>query len=110
MNELSPPCEQCQAYCCKQRGHDFAVLLEESEVERFDLACLVKDQGWCLPYVDGKCAYLGDDDRCTIYESRPKRCREFNCINGYKCKGEYHSFFLEDHPEVVSLIKLHVIT
>lgn len=113
-----PPCEHCSAYCCKQRGHDFAVLLEEHEVERFDQACLVRDvvpnlgitdSEWCLPYKDGKCVYLGDDDKCTIYESRPERCREFNCVNGYKCKGEYHSYFLEDHPEVVKLIELHVI-
>ena len=121
MTAQPPPCEQCQAYCCKQRGHDFAVLLDEHEVERFDQACLVKDvipnlgfrdedePAWCLPYKDGKCVYLGEDDRCTIYERRPERCREFNCVNGYKCKGEYHSYFLEDHPEVVTLIELHVI-
>ena len=59
----------------------------------------ITDSEWCLPYKDGKCVYLGDDDKCTIYESRPERCREFNCVNGYKCKGEYHSYFLEDHPE-----------
>lgn len=85
------------------------MLLSDREINQFDQACLNKDQEWCLPYKDGKCVYLGEDDRCTIYESRPERCREFNCVNGYKCKGEHHSFFLEDHPEVVNLIELHVI-
>jgi len=104
-----PPCEKCQAYCCKQRGHDFAVLLADDEVEQYEHAGLNKDQEWCLPYVDGKCVYLGDDDRCSIYDRRPQLCRDFNCVLGYKLKGDCHSYFLEDHPEVVSLIELHVI-
>ncbi len=111
----NPPCEYCTACCCKQTTHQFAVLLDENEVEAFDKACLVKSHEdnnittWALPYENRKCVYLGDNDRCKIYNKRPRRCREFNCVNGYKCKGEHHSFFLEDNPGVVSLIELHVI-
>lgn len=110
-----PPCEYCTAVCCKQTTHKFAVLLEEDEVDAFDQACLIQspekdgDTAWCLPYKNKKCVYLNDNDRCGIYDRRPKRCREFNCVNGYKIRGEHHSFFLEDHPKVVSLIELHVI-
>ena len=43
----------------------------------------VKAQGRRLPSVpasdDGRCAFLGDDDRCRIYAARPLGCRTFFC-------------------------------
>src|SRR5258706_12873020 len=30
-----------------------------------------------LRHARGSCIYLGDDDRCTIYESRPLGCRVY---------------------------------
>ena len=40
-----------------------------------------------LPYVDGRCQFLGDDDRCTIYDDRPANCRRFECAPGYHHAG-----------------------
>jgi len=32
-----------------------------------------------VPIGYGRCNHLGDDNRCKIYDTRPKMCREFNC-------------------------------
>ena len=79
------PCDECFAACCKQNGHDFAVLLQGDEVRKFapfaiDVhiqrgAQLIPER--VLPYRNNRCQFLGDDDRCTIYEDRPDTCRNF---------------------------------
>lgn len=114
-----PPCRHCYGACCRQHaGHPFAVLLDDDEAELYPERVEVEklyarriegaDGLTALPYVDGKCVHLGDDDRCGIYDGRPKRCREFSCLNGYRLKGEdRHSFFLEDNPRVVAIIETH---
>lgn len=60
-----------------------------------------------IPYVNGKCFYLTEENRCSIYNRRPTLCQEFNCVVGYNNNGR-HSFFLDDNPEVVELIELTV--
>lgn len=112
----NPPCEQCTAVCCKQKYltglnyglHEFAVeiLVEEehlfpeavSHPEPYDQSRKV------LPYIAGKCMFL-QDDRCSIYDRRPKCCQTFNCLSFWKSRpsGD-HGSFLDDHPEVVDLI------
>ena len=68
------PCDGCVAACCKQNGHDFAVLPRgEAECRRFapwsrDVA-IRRDDGQLvvervLPYVDGRCPFLDEADRC----------------------------------------------
>ena len=32
-----------------------------------------------IPIGYGKCPYLGDDNKCTVYKTRPEVCRNFNC-------------------------------
>ena len=60
-----------------------------------------------IPYKDGTCIYLdGDSNMCRIYDRRPNLCREFNCLDGYKCRADGgHSFFLNDNEKVVRLIE-----
>ena len=40
-----------------------------------------------LRHQDGGCRYLGDDDRCTIYEARPLGCRIFPFDPSWDKKG-----------------------
>ena len=40
-----------------------------------------------LPYRDGRCQFLADDDRCTIYDDRPLSCRQFECTLSYNTTG-----------------------
>ena len=82
------PCDQCVAACCKQNGHEFAAILDEDERRRFgpfaQMVAIRRSDGtlvseFVLPYRDGRCQFLGDDDRCTIYDDRPRACRVFEC-------------------------------
>lgn len=106
---IDPPCELCTALCCKCRGRAYVVELKPEEVDRFPEAVFT-DNTWVIPLVDGKCVFLGTNDRCTIYERRPFLCVEYNCLNGYKSKENgSHSFFLDDHPELVDIIERSLI-
>jgi Fe-S-cluster containining protein len=110
------PCERCDAACCKQNGCGYSVLLEPEEYARFrpfalDLPVLHDGRvvvEMVLPYRDGKCIFLGDDDRCTIYEDRPASCRKFECTkyfnNGGSTPGR-HEAFIERNPRVKAMLE-----
>ena len=111
------PCDLCTAACCKQNGHDYAVLLEgEQERRRFgpfsvDITVSAGRSSSLervLPYVDGRCRFLGADDRCTIYEDRPVNCRRFECVTGYNHAGSSagrHSLFLARNEGVLRMLQ-----
>ncbi len=110
------PCALCRANCCKQNGHQYAVLLECDEWRRFAPFCVeVPVQSGShvttervLPYRDGRCQFLGEDDRCTIYEDRPVNCRRFECAPGYHEGGRNlagHSLFLRRNADVLAILE-----
>jgi Fe-S-cluster containining protein len=111
----SSPCHACAALCCKQNGHDYAVLLEgEAERRRFaafSTAVVVSGdrapvEERVLPYVDGRCRFLGDDDRCTIYDDRPANCRRFECVRSFRTgPGGSHGVFLRRNPAALRAIE-----
>lgn len=106
------PCHLCYAACCKQNGHEYAVLLEGDEQRKFaPFAVDVKIQSdghpiieKALPYRDGRCQFLGEDDLCTIYEDRPQNCRRFECLSSYRPTGE-HGIFLQRNTRVLRLLE-----
>lgn len=108
-----PPCEFCDGHCCRQNGHEFAVMLEDGEENRFQDAIqfpdLVNGPDWVLPYKQGKCVYLTDNNRCGIYNTRPSACRKFKCTNGYNRDPRRHSFFVRDNSYVAELIQVRII-
>ena len=76
-------CLEC-ANCCKTTGP----LFERKDIDRiakflnmkpaqFEASYLRidEDNDWVLQRVP--CAFLGEDNACSIYEVRPKACREF---------------------------------
>jgi Fe-S-cluster containining protein len=65
-------------------------------------ACVTTER--VLPYRDGRCQFLDEDDRCTIYEDRPINCRKFECAPGFSSRGA-HSRFLERNPAVLEMLK-----
>ena len=109
------PCHLCYAACCKQNGHSFAVLLEGDERTRFGPFAMDVpfDDGQrtiverVLPYRDGRCVFLGEDDRCTIYEDRPINCRRFQCVRYYHLNGTdpaQHGEFLQRNRRVLEML------
>ena len=108
------PCEACTAACCKQNGHAYAARLTGDEVRRFapfamdvpidDGAGLSFER--VLPYVGGRCQFLGEDDLCAIYEDRPHACRRFQCVDAFNSHGlGLHGVFLERNPRVLTLLE-----
>lgn len=108
-----PPCAACDGACCKQTHHEFAVILDDEEAGGFPEAVEAADgmggKNWWLPYEDGRCIFLGGDDRCTIYPRRPRACQTFNCVSGWGIRNyngiRGSSCFLEDNPRVNDLIE-----
>ncbi|MDB5295966.1 MAG: hypothetical protein JWO31_1949 [Phycisphaerales bacterium] len=110
------PCGRCYAACCKQNGHDWSVLLQgDDERRRFRPwaldAAVVGDDGRpvvekVLPYRDGRCVFLGDDDRCAVYDVRPRSCRRFECTTHFGRHGVgRHGRFLELNPRVREVLE-----
>jgi Fe-S-cluster containining protein len=108
------PCELCTAACCKQNGHDYAALLSEHEIRKFaafSVDAPIRDGERVviekvLPYVDGRCQFLGGDDRCRIYDDRPAACRAFQCVEHFNADGPgRHSLFLQRNDRVLALLE-----
>ena len=109
------PCHRCAANCCKQNGHDYAALLAGDEVRRFapfsvDVPIRTADgrvvTERVLPYVDGRCQFLGADDRCTIYDDRPAACRAFQCVPHFNAEAVgQHGVFLRRNPTVRRMLE-----
>ena len=105
------PCQLCHAACCKQNGHAYAAILSGDEIRKFaafSVDARIADAGRIviekvLAYRDGRCQFLGEDDRCTIYADRPAACRAFQCINAFDPRG--HDTFLQRNPRVLNLLE-----
>lgn len=88
-------CDRCTALCCRY----FALEIDEPETpEDFDdvrwylahenVHLFIEDDEWYLA-VQTRCQYLLDDNRCGIYEDRPKICREYSTDNCDFHTGQY---------------------
>jgi Fe-S-cluster containining protein len=111
------PCDLCTAACCRQNGHDYAVLLEGEQERRrfaaFAMDIAISGDGRTsvervLPYRNGRCVFLGDDGRCSIYDDRPMNCRRFQCVSGYHQGGASvgrHSTFLSRNGGVLKVLE-----
>ena len=108
------PCERCDAACCRQAVSEYAVLLQsDNERRRFgpwsitlpvaDAAGVVRHER-VIPYRDARCPFLGDDDRCTIYDDRPLACRAFECTRHFDPRRG-HGLFLRANPRVAAMLE-----
>lgn len=107
------PCGQCDAACCRRTVSEYAVLLQgDAERRRFaawSISLAIHDAGTLrhervIPYRDTICPFLGEDDRCTIYEDRPQACREFECTRHFDPRRG-HGYFLRGNQRVVELLR-----
>ncbi len=77
-------CEHCQAACCRY----LALPIDKPKTERDydDIRWYVMHQGISIFVEEGSwyiqirttCKNLGGDNRCTIYETRPEICKEYD--------------------------------
>ncbi len=105
-----PPCESCTALCCRYFALEIDAPGSADELEdiRWYLlhegAWVWSDDGKWYLQVDRRCRFLGDDDRCTIYEARPRICREYG-LPEYRAKPEdpLCDYFARDEKHEVEL-------
>jgi len=77
------PCEECDAMCCRYFALEIDAPEDADDFEDLRWYLLhenswiwVENDEWFLQ-IDQQCRYLGKDNRCQIYETRPKICREY---------------------------------
>ena len=72
-------CTGCRAPCCKQLT---IVEVEPDELNEYMLVepTVPDPEVYILrSRPDGACIHLTKDNRCGIYEHRPRACRDFDC-------------------------------
>jgi len=80
-------CDKCAALCCRY----FALPLENPKTARdYDnirwylmhenIVIFVEDEQWYIAIMN-KCKNLQPDNRCGVYETRPRICRGYNTDN-----------------------------
>ncbi|MEW6736973.1 MAG: YkgJ family cysteine cluster protein, partial [Acidobacteriota bacterium] len=84
INPSNSRCSGCPALCC----HDLNMPVSPPTTEallndlkwrlHFDTVKISIIDGNWLMIVSGRCIYLDEKNMCTIYEKRPKQCRDFN--------------------------------
>ncbi len=88
-------CDKCAALCCRY----FALPIETPETRRqYDdirwylvhenCVVFIEKKTWYLA-VMAKCKHLQPDNRCGIYETRPRICRSYSTDNCDYHGGEY---------------------
>jgi Fe-S-cluster containining protein len=111
MTKMPPhsPCVTCNAQCCRhvalsidkpttKRDYDhIRWYLNHEHVTVF----IDHDHNWFLQFISD-CKKLNHDNQCTIYDTRPKICREYPGRNEL-CEGETndlpHSQFFSSQTE-----------
>ena len=88
-------CDRCTALCCRYfaLGIDDPETPEDYDDIRWYLAhenvhVFIEDDDWYLS-IQTRCQFLQDDNRCGIYEDRPKICREYTTDNCDYWTGQY---------------------
>jgi uncharacterized protein len=88
-------CDQCAALCCRY----FALPIDNPKTARqYDdirwylchenVVVFIEEKQWYLGIMS-RCKHLQPDNRCGIYERRPKVCREYKTDNCDYHGGEY---------------------
>ena len=101
-------CKPCEGLCCRY----FALEIDKPE-DREDFQTLawylchkgcyvyVADGDWHL-CIDNECKYLDAKHRCTIYEERPKICRDHEVESCEFCADLKHDLEFHTREEVLA--------
>jgi len=104
---VTVPCDHCTAECCRY----IALPLEKPKTRRdFDdirwylmhegIQVFVEEGDWYIQFRT-RCRNLQPDNRCGIYESRPKICREYKPGDCDYTPGDYDYDELFTHPRQI---------
>lgn len=95
MEEFSPPCEECGGKCCDYVAIETSPPKNKADYDhmRWYLAhenvhvFIDHEKKWYVQFVT-PCSMKNDDNRCSIYQERPRICSGHGNIKG-EC--EYYS-------------------
>ncbi len=76
---LPVDCGKCYAACCRGPGRVLFISQEEAEAKGLETQAL-GTLHYLKMHEDGTCWYLDTyENKCTIYENRPEKCKQFDC-------------------------------
>lgn len=106
-------CTKCKpARCCSyltvpldtpRTEKDFDFLLWQMAHQKVSI--YIEEGEWFLS-VDNRCRFLGNDDRCQIYETRPQVCRDYEAVDcAYDSEYDFDMEFrtYEEFKEYVTI-------
>lgn len=109
-------CEHCTGYCCR-----YIALPIDTPTDRADfdfvrwyllhegVAVFVEEGNWYITFTTN-CRHLLPDNRCGIYATRPKICRDYTTDNCDYHSGDYgwqHHFTCPEHLD--DYVALHFV-
>jgi hypothetical protein len=87
----------CAAACCREWRVDLSLDEYQSGLYQAEPMCVLNDKVCDKPVAaciqrtfqlkrtaDGACVHLDEASQCSIYENRPKVCRNFSCQGGWR--------------------------
>ena len=93
---MSCLCDQCSALCCRYFVLEIDTPETRSEFDNVrwylvhqNVFVFIERKKWYLG-IYSRCKHLGDDNRCGIYATRPKICREYSTDNCDYHGGDYN--------------------
>jgi Fe-S-cluster containining protein len=78
-----PPCHRCAALCCRYYALEIDAPEDEHDFEQLKWylihgkSWIWSDGGEWYLQVDEVCRFLGPQNECTVYDRRPKICRQY---------------------------------
>ena len=94
-DDIMPTCKECGGKCCRyfcfqiEAPDDFG---EFDDIRWFllheDITVHIEDGDWYIS-IANRCQALEEDNRCTIYETRPLICRKYSMDNCDHTGGDY---------------------
>jgi Fe-S-cluster containining protein len=93
---MSCLCDQCSALCCRYFVLEIDTPETRSEFDNIrwylvheNVFVFIEKKKWYLG-IYSRCKHLGDDNRCGIYATRPRICREYSTENCDYHGGDYN--------------------
>ncbi len=109
-------CSQCNGLCCRYVALPLDTPTTKAEYDNIrwylaheGISVFVDKGDWYVNFA-ARCKFLNRDNRCDIYETRPKICRKYNETNCDYHSGDYgydlHFTSIEELDEYLDKINM----
>ena len=114
MGKKKSLCDKCTGLCCRYMALPIETPEDRGDYDDIrwylcheDVTVFVEDDEWYIN-IKNKCKYLAkDDNRCLIYDKRPRICRGYKHDNCDLTDGEYdYELHFTSAEQMVEYIKI----